>query len=187
MHNLAVLKAGKVIGAIGLRGVKKALDLGGGPGTYAMEMAKKGVSVTLFDRPETVEIAKSLIKKAKVKNIGFLSGDFLHDDIGNGYDLIFISQVLHSCSAKEALQVIKKAGDALNAGGRVVVQEFCLENDRAHPVQSALFSVNMLVNTAAGRCYSPLEIKGWLSRAGLRDIGDTMMDDTVLVFGKKEK
>jgi len=187
MHNLAVFKAGKVIGAIGLRGVKKALDLGGGPGTYAMEMAKKGVSVTLFDRPETVEIAKSLIKKAKVKNIGFLSGDFLHDDIGNGYDLIFISQVLHSCSGRESLQVIEKSRDALNAGGRIAVQEFYLEKDRAHPVQSALFSVNMLVNTAAGRCYSPLEIKGWLSRAGLRDIRDTKMEDTVLVFGKKEK
>jgi 2-polyprenyl-3-methyl-5-hydroxy-6-metoxy-1,4-benzoquinol methylase len=187
MHNLAVLKAGKVIGAIGLRGVKKALDLGGGPGTYAMEMAKKGVSVTLFDRPETVKIAKSLIKEAKVKKIGFLSGDFLHDDIGKGYDLIFISQVLHSCSGRESLQVIEKSSDALNAGGRIAVQEFYLEKDRAHPVQSALFSVNMLVNTVAGRCYSPLEIKGWLSRAGLRDIRDTKMEDTVLVFGKKEK
>ena len=187
MHNLAVLKAGKVIGAIGLRGVKNALDLGGGPGTYAMEMAKEGVSVTLFDRPETVDIARSVIKEARVKNIGFLSGDFLHDDIGRGYDLIFISQVLHSCSERESLQVIKKSRNALNAGGRIAVQEFYLEKDRAHPVQSTLFSVNMLVNTAAGRCYSPFEIKGWLSKAGFRDIRDTMMDDTVLVFGKKEK
>jgi len=187
MHNLAVLKAGKVIKTVGLRGVKKALDLGGGPGTYAMEIARKGVSVTLFDRPETVEIARSVIKKAGVKNIGFLQGDFLYDDIGKGYDLVFISQALHSCSGKESLQVIEKSRDALNAGGRIVVQEFYLEKNRAHPVQSALFSVNMLVNTPAGRCYSPSEIKRWLSKAGFRDIRDAMMDDTALVFGKKEK
>ncbi len=186
MHNLAVLKAGKVIKTVGLRGVKKALDLGGGPGTYAMEMAGKGVSVTLFDRPETVELSRSVIKKAGVKSIGFLQGDFLYDDIGKGYDLVFISQVLHSCSERESLQVIEKSRDALNPHGRIVVQEFYLRENRASPVQSALFSINMLVNTPAGRCYSPSEIKRWLSKAGLRDIREAMMDDAVLVFGKKE-
>ncbi len=187
MHNLAVLKAGKVISAIGLRGVKNALDLGGGPGTYAMEMAKRGVSVTLFDRPETIDVAKSVIKEAGRKNIGFLSGDFLDDGIGGGYDLVFISQVLHSCSEREGLRVVEKSRDALKVGGRIVVQEFYLGKDRAHPVQSALFSVNMLVNTARGRCYSSSEIKKWFSKAGLADIRDAMMDDTVLVFGKKGK
>ena len=187
MHNLAVFKARKVINAVGLRGVKKVLDLGGGPGTYAMEMAKKGISVTLFDRQETVDIARSVIRRAGVRNIGFLQGDFLHDDIGRDYNLIFISQVLHSCSEEESLQLIEKSRDALNAGGRIVVQEFYLKKDRAHPASSALFSVNMLVNTPAGRCYSSSEIKKWLAKTGFRDIRNAMMDDTVLVFGKKEK
>ena len=186
MHNLAVFKARDVIRAVGLRGVRRALDLGGGPGTYAMEMAKKGVSVTLLDRPETVEIAKSVIKKSRVRNIRFLRGDFLYDDMGEGYDLIFISQVLHSCSDNESMQLVEKSKNALNPNGRVVIQEFSLDEDRAHPVRSALFSVNMLVNTMAGRCYSLSEIKGWLSRAGLRDIRHRMMDDTVLVFGRKK-
>ena len=185
MHNLAVLKAGNVIRAVGLRGVKRALDLGGGPGTYAMEMARKGVSVTLFDRPETVEIAKSVIKRSRARNIHLLRGDFLCDDMGKGYDLIFISQVLHSCSENECMQLVEKSKSALNPDGRVVIQEFFLRKDRAHPVQGALFSVNMFVNTAAGRCYPPSEIKGWLSRAGFREIRDKMMDDTVLVFGRK--
>lgn len=185
MHNLAIFKARDVIKALGLRGVKKALDLGGGPGTYAMEMARKGVSVTLFDRPETIEIAKAVIKKSGAENIDFLSGDFLYDDIGRGYDLIFISQVLHSCSDNESMRLIEKAGNALNPRGRISIQEFYLRENRAHPVQSALFSVNMLVNTVAGRCYSPPEIKGWLSGAGLVDIKDKMMEDSVLVFGKK--
>ena len=185
MHNIAILKSRDVIRAVGLRGVKKALDLGGGPGTYAMEMAGKKVSVTLFDRPGTIEIAKSVIRESGVRNIDFRCGDFLQDDIGRDYDLIFISQVLHSCSKDECMQVIKKAKDALNPGGRVVVQEFYLEEDRTYPVNSALFSVNMLVNTMAGRCYSVSEIRGWLSNAGLRDIRKQPLDDTVLVFGKK--
>jgi len=50
-------------GRAGLKGVKTALDLGGGAGTYSIEMAKRGVSGTLFDRPETIEIAKRVIEK----------------------------------------------------------------------------------------------------------------------------
>lgn len=63
MHNLAVLKAPEVVKAVGLKGVKTALDLGAGPGTYAMEMAKKGTHVTIFDTPETIRIAKRVISK----------------------------------------------------------------------------------------------------------------------------
>lgn len=185
MHNLAVLKAGKVVKEIGLRGVKKALDLGGGPGTYSIEMAKKGVSVTLFDRPETIAIAKEVVKKADVKNIDFLRGDFLYDDIGKGYDLVFISHVLHSCSESDGFRAVKKSKEALNPKGRVVVQEFYINEDLASPAPSALFAINMLVNTPGGRCYSPPEIKEWLARAGLKRMTDKMLDETVLIFAEK--
>lgn len=47
----------------------------------------------------------------------------------------------------------------------------------------ALFSVNMLVNTAGGRCYPPGEIKNWLSRAGLKELEEKLLDDTVLISG----
>lgn len=183
MHNLASLKAKEIIGIVGVKGVKRALDLGGGPGTYSMEMAKKGVSVTLFDRQETVEIAKKVIKKSKVGKIDFIRGDFVTDNIGRGYDLIFISQVLHSCSVDECAALAGKCLEALNPRGRVVIQEFFIDKDRAHPPQGALFSVNMLVNTPAGRCYSPFEIKGWLKKAGFKGIREEMLDDNVLIFG----
>jgi ubiquinone/menaquinone biosynthesis C-methylase UbiE len=170
MHNLAMLKAKDVVKAIGMKGVRRALDLGGGAGTYSIEMARKGVSVTLFDRPETVKIAKDIIGKSGITNLQFIRGDLLYDDIGNGYDLVFISHVLHSCSEGESLRAIENSRKALNRNGRIAIQEFHLEENRTHPVQSALFSINMLVNTPAGRCYSPSEIRRWLTRSGFRDI-----------------
>jgi 2-polyprenyl-3-methyl-5-hydroxy-6-metoxy-1,4-benzoquinol methylase len=183
MHNLASLKVKAVIKTVGLKGVKTALDLGGGPGTYSMEMAKRGVKVTLFDYPETIEIAKRLIEAQKIKGIRFISGDFTIEDVGKGYDLIFISQILHAYSAEDNLLILKNCAKALNRHGRIVVQEFPISEDRTHPVQSALFSVNMLVNTQAGRCYAPKEIKRWLSKSGLKNIHETTMDDTVLIMG----
>ncbi|MDI6801283.1 MAG: methyltransferase [Thermodesulfovibrionales bacterium] len=182
MHNIASLKANAIIKAINLKGVKRALDLGGGPGTYAMEMAKKGIAVTLFDLPQTIKIAKDIINKTKCKGINFMEGDFVTDDIGKGYDLIFISQVLHAYSEGDCFNLIKKSKQALNPDGRIVIQEFYIDKSRTMPPQSALFSVNMLVNTE-GRCYSTQEIKQWLSRTGFKHIKTKMLEDSVLISG----
>jgi ubiquinone/menaquinone biosynthesis C-methylase UbiE len=187
MHNIASLKAPEVIKNIGLKGVKKALDLGGGPGTYSIEMAKKVKSVTLFDRPETVTIAKDVIGKTRLKNISFIEGDFLTDSIGDGYDLIFISQILHSFSETKNLGIIKKSYDALTPGGLIVIQEHLLEQDRTRPVSGSLFSVNMLVNTHGGRSYSAQEIKRWLSSTGFKKVKHRVKEDSNLVFGRKRR
>ncbi len=188
MHNIASLKVKDVIKKIGLKGIKTALDLGGGPGTYSIEMAKKGVEVTLFDRPETIKIARRVIKDSRFKiqdSIRFIQGDFLEDDFGRDYDLILISQVLHAYSEKDSIKVIRKCRRALNQGGRIVIQEFFINEQRTAPVQSALFSVNMLVNTEGGRCYTPEELKGWLKNAGFKDIKIKLLEDSVLVEGIK--
>jgi len=187
MHNIASLKAEKVIRAVDMKGVKGALDLGGGPGTYSLAMAKTGASVTLFDTPDTIKIARQMIRGSQLRSIRFVEGDFLSNDIGGGYDLIFISQVLHSCSPEECLLVIRKSRNALNPGGRVAIQEFSISSDGTRPAQNALFSINMLVNTRAGRCYSRQEIKRWLLDAGLRQIKHTILDDTVLVTAKNAR
>ncbi len=189
MHNLASLKAGNVLKAIGLKGVRTALDLGGGPGTYSIELAKRGVKVTLFDRPETIEIARRVINNSRLNiqnsKIKFLQGDFLHDDIGKGYDLIFASQIIHSMTVRDNIMLLRKCKKALNNSGRIVIQEFFISRDLTQPVNSALFSVNMLVNTEGGRCYSPDEMKSWFLKIGMKDIKKKTIKDSVLISGRK--
>ena len=185
MHNNAVIRAKGAISAIDLKGVGRALDLGGGPGTYSIELARRKIDVTLFDLPEAITIAKELVSEQGIKNINFAAGDFHTDDIGSGYDLVFISQIVHSLSIEEAQALIEKSRDALGPKGRIVIHEFLLEKDRAHPVPAALFSVNMLVNTAAGRSYTIQEMKGWLAKAGFKAVRTTALGETVIVTGKK--
>ena len=130
--------------------------------------------------------AATKYRNATLKNIEFREGNFLSDPIGSGYDLVFISHICHSFSEKENRFIIEKARDALNNGGKIAIQEFYIENNRTSPAPSALFSINMLVNTESGRCYSPQEIKGWLSEAGFGSVRDKRLQETVLVFGKKK-
>ncbi len=190
MHNIASFRFKNVMKKIDLKGVKTALDLGGGPGTYAVEMSKRGVSVTLFDFTETIEIAQKIMRREKSNPIRFMSGDFMIDDIGTGYDLILISQVLHAYSVKDNISLLRKCRKALNDNGRVVIQEFPISNYRTYPPLSALFSVNMLVNTEGGRCYSSQEIRGWLQKVGLKDLREQMFDyfdDIVIISGLYSK
>jgi hypothetical protein len=185
MHNNAVMRAREVIRALNLRGVKKALDLGGGPGTYGIELAKKGITVTLFDLPDTIEVARALIRRSGATGIAFRGGDFHIDDIGNGYELALLSQVLHSHSPIENLALLNKVFNTLSRGGQIAIHEFKLNEDHASPVHGALFSVNMLVNTTAGRSYTPREMKGWLKKAGFRKFILKDLGDTVLIIGRK--
>jgi hypothetical protein len=185
MHNNAVFRAKHVVNAIGLTGVKKALDLGGGPGTYSMELARHGIMVTLFDLPDTIDIANKIVRESNIRSIEFIAGDYHSDEIGNGYDLVLISQILHSLSKDENLSLLEKSRAALNPNGRIAIHEFFLANDRASPVPGALFSVNMLVNTAEGRSYTVQEMKAWLKKTGFKGIKAKVLGDTVVLTARK--
>lgn len=185
MHNIALQRVNKVIGALDLRGVKTALDLGGGPGTYSIALSKKGIAVTLFDLPGTLETAREIVAAAGAGTVAFRTGDFHFDDIGGPYDLALVSQVLHSHGPLENRALVGKVLDSLNPGGMIAVHEFTLDDDRAGPLPGALFSVNMLVNTGAGRSYAAKEVRTWLKEAGASHIKATSLGDTVLVTGRK--
>ena len=45
-----------------------------------------------------------------------------------------------------------------------------MNEDRTSPAFGALFAVNLLLHSAAGRCYTFGEVKGWLAEAGFRDL-----------------
>jgi hypothetical protein len=149
-------------------------------------MARQGVSVVLFDQPSTMGIARKILKESKAKNITSVGGDFFSDDIGSGYDLVFISQIIHSFSLQENLGLLKKSYKALNPGGKIAIQEFSIGNDRAHPAPAALFSINMLINTKAGRCYTVQEMKTLLTGAGFKGIKTADLGDTVVITARKK-
>lgn len=187
MHNLSSLKAGEIIASVGLDGVKRALDLGGGPGTYSLEMAKRGTDVTLFDLPETLEVAEKVLASSPkaAKNVTLVKGDFHVDDIGRGYDLIFISQIVHSFSEKDNISLLRKCRRALTDKGRVVIQEFPINEKKTDPARSALFAVNMLVNCEGGRTWSPGDMKKWFLKAGFRGVKRKPVPEGVLVSAVK--
>lgn len=166
-------RAGMVAKKIPLRKGDRLLDLGGGPGTYAVEWARRypGTSVTVFDTPETLRITRKILKeKGASGQIALLAGDFLRDRLGGPYDFVWISQILHAYSVKECVFLLRRVRRSIAPGGRVAVQEFLLDEDGTSPPGPAFFSVHMVAVTEGGKGYTSGEVAGMLRSAGFRRI-----------------
>ena len=97
------------------------LDLGGGPGWVAIALAQAhaGVRGCVFDWPETVAVAAANIAHAGLSaRLTTLGGDLEIDAIGDSYDLIWCSSVLHF--VPDTAVALRKMQAALKPGGVLV-------------------------------------------------------------------
>jgi precorrin-6B methylase 2 len=190
MHAIARDLAPQVASQMDLSGVERLLDLGGGPATYAIAFAQASpqLQATVFDLPQPITIAQENIRRHGLAGrINTLAGNFLKDDIGSGYDFIWISQILHSHTEEQCRLIIGKAVKALNPGGRVVIQDFFLNDDLVTPLEAAMFSVHMLAVTPGGRAYTHREVAAMMEQAGLSTPEHkTPSPQTGILIGRKK-
>lgn len=170
----------RVVDRIDLAGVRRVADLGGGPGLYAAELAGRdeAIEAWLIDLPQTIrtatELAASDARPSWPERVPTLAWDFYEDPAPAGlpgFDLIFLSQVIHAEPPERNQALFAKIFGLLEPGGRLVVHEFFVDPDRTSPVEAALFAVNMLAMTPGGRTYTVEEVGGWAREAGLEPAG----------------
>lgn len=173
MHDRAIKQAPAQLATIDLSGVKTLLDVGGGSGAYSMEFVnrKPEIAATVFDLPNVVPITKKFIEKEGfVHQIKTYSGDYTVDPLPTGFDLVFLSAIIHSNSLETNSDLIKKCFLSLNKNGRIIIQDWIMNNDRTQPTSGAVFAINMLVGTEAGDCFTEQEVTGMLTSAGFSSI-----------------
>jgi precorrin-6B methylase 2 len=176
MHNTAMTVAPVISRKIDLSDCKTMIDLGGGAGTYSVFFctSNSNLKATILDLPGTLKITKELISNSSVADrIKLIEGDF-NKEIKGQYDVAFLSNIIHGEGKQENIALIRRVYNALNSGGKIIIQDFVLDNDKTSPSFPALFSLNMLLFTENGRTYSFQEIEGWLKEAGFCDL--TRMD-----------
>ena len=173
MFNIAVAQAENVAATLDLSGRKRLLDLGGGPGTYAVYFCRANpqLSATIYDLPSSAPFARETVERFNLADrIDFAGGDFLKDALPTGYDAVWLSQVLHGETPENAAALMRRGAQTLNPGGLLCVQEFIINDDRKGPVHPALFSLNMLVGTDGGQSYTQGEITAMMRQAGAAEI-----------------
>ncbi len=174
MFNNAMLQAPMVADIVDLSGRSHLLDMGGGPGTYAIHFCLKypDLKATVYDLPTTRPFAEKTIGRFGLSDrITFKDGDFTQDDsLGGPYDAAWLSHILHGEGPAECRSIVKKATAALSPNGALLIHEFILDDSRDAPLFPALFSLNMLLGTDGGQAYAEGEITGMMTGAGLREI-----------------
>lgn len=176
MFNLAMLIAPKLVRQVDLEGRHHLLDLGGGPGTYAIHfcLANPRLQATVYDLPTTRPFALLTINRFDLSDrIDFMAGDYVEEDITGTYDVVWLSQILHGEGPEACKRIITKAVSALEPGGLILVHDFVLDNAFDRPLFPALFSLNMLINTDEGQSYSEAQITEMLNNAGVKEIQRT--------------
>ena len=173
MFNMAMNMAPMIIPQIDISARRHLLDLGGGPGTYAIHFCRHNpdLKATVFDLPTTRPFAEKTIKRFDLSDrIDFQAGNYLEGEIDGRYDAAWLSHILHGEGPDSCQQIIRKTVAALEPGGIIIIHEFILNNTMDGPLFPALFSLNMLLGTDAGQAYSEQQLRDMLAAAGAKDI-----------------
>lgn len=174
MHHLVSARgdAERLAEMLNVEGVRSILDIGSGPGTYPVAVCRRHpqISAAIFDLPGTLEVTKKILEKEGFTgSIRLIAGDYNSDPLPSGFDLIFLSNIIHGEDEDRNRSLIKKVHNSLNKGGRIIIKDHIMNEDLTEPACGAIFSITMLLTTS-GRDYGYHEIRMWLEEAGFTEI-----------------
>ncbi|MFA5309850.1 MAG: methyltransferase [Dehalococcoidales bacterium] len=188
MNSRGAYLAGGVMKAIDLTDYKKLLDIGGASGIYAAALvtAYPRLKAAVFEKPPVDGVARYSLKKLGLdKKIGVAAGDVFKDRLPGGYDVHFISHVLHDWDLPEVRTILKNSYENLSPGGIIILHDAHINKARTGPLSVAEYSVLLMV-LSEGKCYSFGEMRELLEEAGFSDVGykRTILNRSI-VIGRK--
>ena len=165
---------------------RKLLDLGGGHGLYAIAFAQLNpeLDIAVFDLPHVIEITRNYLGQYGMQErVRVIAGDFTQDDLGNGYDIIFASDVT-------LFGALERIYDALKDDGILIYRRWTLDDNGASPLTSALFELMLSLTRSEHHVYRLAEYIKFLEQAGfsiahVMDVS-TPSDPTKIMIARKE-
>lgn len=172
MADVGRQSAQRILEALDLSKCKNLLDIGAGPGTYAIAFCKAHpeMRATLFDLEDVLPIAREEVEAVGLEDrISYRAGDLTTDSFGSGFDLIFVSNIIHSYDEATNRALVQRCHDALSSGGMLIIKDFLVDADAVEPAFNFLFALHMLVHTEAGDIYTTAQVADWTREAGFAD------------------
>jgi hypothetical protein len=189
MFTLAMGMAPDMVPKIDLSGRRHLLDLGGGPGTWAIHFCRHNpnLSATVYDLPTTRPFAEKTISRFNMADrVEFLDGNYVENPIPGSFDVAWLSHILHGEGMADCKQIIEKTVAALDSRGMIIIHDFILNDTMDGPLFPALFALNMLLGTQSGQAYSQHQITDMLDKAGVKKIHRLWVDtpnDSGIIMG----
>ncbi|MCJ2531950.1 MAG: acetylserotonin O-methyltransferase [Candidatus Thermoplasmatota archaeon] len=147
---------------------KKVVDVGGGHGILVAKLLRTHphLRAVIFDRPEVVEGARSLLEAEGVMERGQLVGGDFFEAVPEGGDVYVLKHIIHDWDDDRAIAILRNCRRAMGSQGRVLLLEYVLPaGSEPHPGQIADITMMVMVG---GRERTENEFRDLFEQAGLR-------------------
>jgi len=150
---------------------KSAVDVGTAQGDLITQvaLAHRHLAGIGFDLAEVAPIFEDYIARNNLSSrVQFHPGSFFTDPLPRA-DVVMMGHILHDWNLEEKKLLIRKAHEALPAGGSLVVYESIIDDERSSNAFGLMMSLNMLIETPGGFDYTGADCQGWMKEAGFRE------------------
>jgi 2-hydroxy-4-(methylsulfanyl)butanoate S-methyltransferase len=163
---------------VALDGARTLLDVGGGTGAFSVSLCQRNpdLKATILDFPNVRAFAERCVAAAKLDDrITFLDGDALRTAWPGPQDVVLASYLLSAIAAADGARVVAEAFRVLRPGGRLIVHDFMVNDDRGGPSAAALWLLAAVVmdpeapSLTAGSLTTLLEQQGFAD-ASVHDV-----------------
>jgi SAM-dependent methyltransferase len=146
------------------------VDVGCAQGGVAVEiaLAHKHLTGGGMDLPVVQPVFEAYAKARGVaQRLRFHPGNFFKDPLPK-CDVIVMGHILHDWNLEEKIMLLRKAYDALPAGGAVIIHEALIDDARKQNVFGLLMSLNMLIETHGGFDFTGTDCRKWMKEVGFK-------------------
>lgn len=166
------------------------IDIGAAQGCVPVQVALRHshMSGGGFDLPAVApSFERHVAAFGLADRLKFYPGDFFADPLPSA-DVLIMGHILHDWSLDEKLMLLRKAYEALPAGGALIVYESIIDDDRRANTFGLLMSLNMLIETPDGFDYTGADCQSWMADVGFRDTYvEPLVGPDSMVVGIKPK
>lgn len=160
--------AEQVLDAVSFRNRRTLLDIGGGAGAFAIEVARRWphIEITIADLPAVADIARQHVADAGLQHrIEVVGVDAARNPLPGAYDTVSLVRILHDHDEPMALALLAAAKSALQDDGMLLVAEPMADAPGAGELIAAYFNVYLLA-MGSGRPRTFAELTRLLEKGG---------------------
>ena len=175
---------------VDLSGAKSLLDVAGGTGAMTIRLleANPDLTSTIIDFPNVSEIGWRFITEANMTNrVRYIPSNALNVEWPSEQDAILMSYLFSGVPGEEVPRLVQYAFDRLVPGGKFLVHDFMVNDDRTGPVLAALWQLQHMAFTPDAHSVTAGWLKAEMKKVGFIDIQDIQVIQglTQLVHARK--